>query len=132
MAAAAFIEHDDVEVNLPSTSVPIVMCDAELRWWGRSATRSGAIIAIPPGQSPDDAQTKEAQPDHHEHHVWGHLEYFDENDTHAGKRDQCPGHHEASTGGSHARHLLTSEQRVPEGYLTGPVSPSNILPTDRP
>jgi hypothetical protein len=87
--------------KIPSMSVPIE------KWWTpncgagrRSATRSGAIIAILPGQSPDDAQTEEAQPDHHEHYVRGHLEYFDENDAHAGKRDECPGRHEASTGGA--------------------------------
>jgi hypothetical protein len=85
--------------------------------WAPSQS-SGAIIAIPPGQSPDDAQTKEAQPDYHEHHVRGHLEYFDENDAHAGKRDECPGHHEARTGGSHVRHLLTSVRSAfPKGIL---------------
>jgi hypothetical protein len=82
--------------------------------------RLGAIIAILPGQSPDDAQTEKAQPDYHEHHVRRHLEYFDENDAHAGKRDECPGHHEASTGGSHVRHLLMSvRSAVPKGISQG-------------
>jgi hypothetical protein len=97
--------------------------DAEFRHWARSATRSGAIIAILPGQSPDEAQTEEAQSDYHEHHVRGHLEYFDENDAHAGKRDECPGHHEARTGGSHVRHLLMSvRSAVPKGTSQGLVS----------